>query len=291
VSDTQVDQPDLEPDVPEGDVGETTVPDSAPDTEPVEPSVEYLDIDDDLATKYVKVKVDGQEESVPLAEALQGYQRQADYTRSKQSLSEQQRQMQRDLQIAQAMQRDPGMAVQILAREAGVSVEDYLGMTPTQQRQAIEDNQEDEYVDPLERQIAEERNARLQLEQRLAQREADEVLRGAVNGLKQQFGIDDEQAREVVGAAYQLGLPPQMLPMVYQSMAFQKMSAEQQAHQEHATNQATEEQRRRAAAQASQQTIGQGASVNGVTGTPANQEFTNYRDAIMAAFDKHGDVA
>lgn len=290
MSDTQVDQPDLGAEGVEPDV-ETTAPDSAPDTEPAEPSIEYLEVDDDLANKYVRVKIDGQEEGVPLAEALQGYQRQADYTRSKQTLSQQRQEMQRDLQIAQAMQRDPGMAVQILAREAGVSVEDYLGMTPAQQQQAIADNQEDEYVDPLERQLAEERNARLALEQRISQREADEVLRGAVNGLKQQFSIDDEQAREVVSVAYNMGLPPQMLPMVYQSMAFQRMSAEQQARQEHATQQQTEDERRRAAATRAQQTIGQGQSANGVTGTPANQEFTNYRDAIMNAFETHGDIA
>lgn len=261
--------------------------DQQPVTESTEPEYEYLDIDDDLGSRYVRVPVDGEEQSVPLREALQGYQRQADYTRKTQEVARQREEAANALQLQRAFQANPGMTVQILADRAGMSVQEFLGLSTAQQQQQIA-AAEDEYIDPLEVALAQERQAREALEQRFLQREADEQLRQALTGLRQQFQIDDEQAREVVGVAYQMGLPPSMLPMVYQSMAFQRLQAQSAARQEDATNRQIEDARRQAAALASQGVISNGASVNGVQGTPANQEFTNYRDAIVAAFEQHG---
>jgi hypothetical protein len=49
---------------------------------------------EDNADRLVTVRVDGQEVVVPLSEALAGYQRQADYTRKTQEVSEQKKQIQ-----------------------------------------------------------------------------------------------------------------------------------------------------------------------------------------------------
>lgn len=247
---------------------------------PAEP--EYLDIDDATANRHVKVKVDGEEISVPLSEALQGYQRQAAFTRHSQQLAEQRREAEDALRLHQAMQQNPGLTIQVLASRAGMTIEQYLGLTP-QQQAAAQAEAEPEYDDPLEREIAVERQARLALEQRIAQREADDQLRGAVSGLQQQYGLNDDQIRAVVGQTMQMGLGIEMLPVVYQAMAFQ---AQQTAQQEHAAQQqATEAQRQEAAAQAAA-VVGNGTGVNGGSPTPANPSYSSYREAIEAAFNE-----
>jgi uncharacterized protein YeeX (DUF496 family) len=57
-----------------------------------EQEIEMLPVDE-FGEKYVSVQVNGEEVQVPLKEALSGYQRQADYTRKTQELSEQRRQV------------------------------------------------------------------------------------------------------------------------------------------------------------------------------------------------------
>lgn len=246
---------------------------------PAEP--EYLELDDSIANKHVRLKVDGEELSVPLSEALQGYQRQAAFTRHSQELAEQRREAEDALRLHQAMQQNPGLTIQILANRANMSVEEYLGLTPQQRADA--EAEPPEYADPLEREIATERQARLALEQRIAQREADEQLGRAVYGLQQSYGLNEEQVRAVVGQTMQMGLGIDFLPMVYQAMAFQAQhSAQAEAA---AQQQATEAERQAAAAQAAA-VVGSGTGVNGGSRTPANPSYSSYREAIEAAFDE-----
>lgn len=251
-------------------------------SEPEQQPVEYLEIDDELANRHVRVKVDGEEVSVPLREALQGYSRTQDYTQKTQALAEQRRQAEEAIVLQQALQTAPGLTVQILANRAGVSVEEFLGMTPAQQQQAIA---EPEYDDPLERALAEQVQRVSTLEQRLAQQEADRVLMDQVNGLKQRFQIDDNQVKEVVATAFQMGLPPQMLPMVYQSMAFQKLQAQQQARDEFSGMQNQQAQQRQAAAAAAGQVIGQGTGAVGTTTDRGGDGNMSLMDAINAAME------
>jgi len=163
-----------------------------------------------------------------------------------------------------------------------MTVEEYLGLTP-QQQAAAQAEAEPEYDDPLEREIAVERQARLALEQRIAQREADDQLRSAVTGLQQQYGLNDDQIRAVVGQTMQMGLGIEMLPMVYQAMAFQAQRSAQQ--ESTAQQQETETQRQAAAAQAAA-VVSNGTGVNGGSPTPANPSYSSYRDAIAAAYDE-----
>lgn len=260
--------------------GQAETPPAQPDASPPEPQYDYLDIDDSAASKYVKVKIDGQEQSVPLREALDGYQRQQVFTQKTQELAEQRRQNEDALRLHQAMQTNPGLTVQILANHAGMSVQDFLGLTPAEQAAAI---QEPEYDDPLEREIAQERAARQQLEQRFAQREADEQLARTVFGLQQQYGLNDDQIRAVVGTAMQMNLGVEYLPMVYQAMAFQ---AQQGAVLEQQQAQQAEEQRRQQAAQQAAAVVGNGASVTPGAPVAARNGYSTYREAIEAAYDE-----
>lgn len=262
---------------PEGQA-EAGVEQSAPEQQ----TVDYLDLDDAAYDRHVRVKVDGEEVSVPLREALQGYSRTQDYTQKTQALAEQRKQAEEALVLHQAMQAAPGLAVQILANRAGVSVEEFLGMTPAQQQAAAA---EPEYDDPLERALAVERQRVNTLEQRLAQQEADRILMDQVNGLKQRFQIDDNQVKEVVAQAFQLGLPPQMLPMVYQSMAFQRMQVQQQARDQFNGQQNLETQQRQAAAAAAAQMVSQGTGAVGTTTDRDSDGRMSLMDAINAAME------
>jgi hypothetical protein len=269
----------------ESDPGIATGPVESPPSQPEAPppaEPEYLELDDSLRSKHVKVKVDGEELSVPLDEALQGYQRQAAFTQHSQQLAEQRRQAEDAIRLHQAMQANPGLTVQILADHAGMSVEQYLGLQRAQAA-AQEAEQEPQFDDPLERELYQERQAREALEARFTQREADEHLQRAVFGLQQQYGLNDDQIRAVVGTAMQMNLGIEYLPLVYQSMAFQ---AQHSAQQTAAQQRATEEQQRQAAAAQAAAVIGNGTGVVGGGSAPVNAEYSSYREAIEAAFDE-----
>lgn len=256
---------------------------SASEPEPSPPpEPDYLDITDDLRSKHVRVKVDGEEISVPLDEALQGYQRQAAFTQHSQQLAEQRRQHEDAVRLHQAMQANPGLTIQVLAQHAGMTVDEYLGYQQGQQQQ-YEPEPEPEFDDPLERELYHERQAREALEARFTQRETDEYLARTVQGLRQQYGLNDDQLRAVVGTAMQMNLGIEYLPLVYQAMAFQgAYSAQQQAAQQRAT----EEQQRQAAAANAAALVGNGSSANGVTSAAPNAEYSSYRDAIAAAYEE-----
>ena len=247
-----------------------------------EPTYDFLEVDETTANKYVKVKVDGEEVSVPLNEALQGYSRESAATKRFQEASDMRKEAERAIRLQQAFQTDPGLTVQILAREAGVSVEEFLGMSPAQQQAAIDDAN-DQYVDPLERQIAEERQARLAIEERLAQRDADKRLQRAVGGLKQQYSATDEQVRSVVQQAMQMQLGVEAFPMIFQAMAYQayqQVSAQQTAGQEAETLRRQEAARRAAAV------VGTGSgAANTTTASPA-ATYSSIREAAAAAIDE-----
>jgi hypothetical protein len=259
------------------ELGQAESPPEQPESPP-EP--EYLEIDDSIAGKHVRVKVDGEELSVPLSEALQGYQRQAAFTQHSQQLAEQRREAEDALRLHQALAANPGLTIQILADRQGMSVEEYLGMQGRSPQQQAAAPSEPEFDDPLERELYQERLAREALERRVTQREADESLHRAVYGLQQQYGLNEEQVRAVVGHAMQMNLGIEYLPLVYQSLAFQAM---QQAQAEQ--RQQEDQQRQQAAAQAAS-IVGNGTGVVQGAPTPANVEYSSYRDAIAAAFDE-----
>ena len=266
---------------------ETTVGEGTPEVPPAEtPTYDYLEVDDP-SSKYVKVKVDGEELDVPLAEALSGYQRQADYTRSKQALAEERKQAEEAIQVYQAMQANPGLTMQVLASRAGVSVEEYLGMTPQQQQAATDAQSAPEFDDPLERELYETRQQVAEMQRQMQDQAADQHLRSVVNGLKEQYGVDDNEAREAVRLTASMKLGIDAIPLVYRAMAFDKMNVQQRAVNDSLTAQQQAEQQRQAAAAAAQQTIAPSQiSANGVTQAAPSEQPRTAREAIEMAFEE-----
>lgn len=259
---------------------------SQPEDAPVEPEYDYFD-PTEFGEKYVKVKVDGEEISVPLNEALQGYQRQASYTKKTQDLAAQRQEAEEALRLAQSVQANPGLTMQVLAARANMSVEEFLNLTPAQQQQVAADP-EPEYSDPFERALAEERQARMALQAKIEQREADEVLYRAIGGLQQQLGATEEDVRAVVGQALQMGVGPEMFPMIYQAQQYQKSLAVQQAQTQSQQQTAAAEQQRQAAARAAAQVVSSGSGVIGTTPVQVAGQPMTAAEAAAAALDSLG---
>ena len=136
-----------------------------------EAEIELLPVDE-FGDKYVSVQVNGEDVRVPLKEALSGYQRQADYTRKTQELSEQRRQVQFGAALQEALQSDPEKTLELLSQHYGInksiSVEEELDL------------------DPVEKQYR-------QLEQRVQafeQQKAMEELDRTVETLQSRYGSD-----------------------------------------------------------------------------------------------------
>ena len=165
-----------------------------------EREIELLPVDEH-GDKYVSVKVDGKEVLVSLTEALSGYQRQADYTRKTQELSEQRRQVQFGGALQEALQKDPTATLELLKQHYGVA-------------QSTSD--EELYADPVEKQY------RL-LEQRVMAFEQDKAmdeLQKTVEMLTKRYGADFD-ANEVVAKALALGSTD--LESVYKQVAFDRV--------------------------------------------------------------------
>jgi hypothetical protein len=158
----------------------------------------------EIGDKFVKLQVDGQDVIVPVKEALAGYQRQADYTRKTQELSEQRKQVQFASTLAESLQQDPAGTLQALNQHYGIK-------TPIQDQEV-----EEEYLDPAEKQL---RN----LEQRIAsfeQQKAMDELTRTIDSLQGKYG-DDFNADEVVAKALATGSND--LEAVFKQITFDKV--------------------------------------------------------------------
>ena len=113
---------------------------------------------DEYADKPVKLNVAGEEIDVPLKEALAGYQRQADYTRKTQELSEQRKQVQFGSALQEALQNDPKSTLELLKQHYGL-----------EEQQSSEDEL---LLDPVEKQYR-------QLESRMKAFEQEKAMRDA----------------------------------------------------------------------------------------------------------------
>jgi len=184
-------------------VGETTGVETG---EVDSPSYEYVDTSA-FDGKYVKVKVDGEELDVPFNEALQGYQRQADYTRKTQELASQREQFQFAQTLQQALESDPQGTLQVLSRHYGVAAAE----------QMVADAQPEtpQFDDPLEQRVWE-------AEQRLQQYEterANEQLQREISRLQSTY--EDFNPQEVVSAALRMGTTD--LEAVYKQTAYDRL--------------------------------------------------------------------
>jgi len=263
---------------PEAEAGDTEVEASEPNETAEEPSRQYVEIDDP-DNRYERVKVAGEELEVPYSELVKGYSREADYTRKAQALAQAREEADFGIRFQKAMEADPRTTLHILAQQYGLTVAE------AQQIQA--EQAEDQYVDPLEREIAQERQARLALEDRLSQREADEQLERHIAGLRNQFNPNDEDLRAVVGTAYEMGLGPEAFPMIYKTMQFDRIDARVRAHRAEQQRQQAETERRQAAATKASRVVSSGTGQgNGLTNQVDTGGSMTLREAIEAAFDQ-----
>jgi len=255
-----------------GDTGSEAV--EQPDEGGEEPSRQYVEIDDP-DNRFVRVRVDGEDVEVPFSEALRGYSREADYTRKAQAVAQQRQEAEFALNMQRALQANPEMTLRILAEQYGL-----MG-----QEQAQAPAEEEEYVDPLERALVEERRAREGLEARITQRETDEQLAHAIGGLQQQFNLSNDDINAVVTVAYEGGYGIEALPMIYKTMAFDRLAARvQQAR----AQQAEQQRRTQAKTQAGQVVSTRSNGSNGLTNQVDAGGNMTLREAIESAFEQHG---
>jgi hypothetical protein len=250
---------------PDLDVG-TTVDDGQPTDQPIEEAPKnYLDTDE-VADRYVRVTVDGQELEVPLKEALSGYSRQADYTRKTQELAQQRQQVEYALAVQRALQAQPAETIRLLSRQYGIQDQPPQSPPPPingWEQPSTTDDGDDEFMDPLERRINQTQRMVEQLAQAEQQRDADRRLNAAIGGLQTKFQADNSTIREVVGTALQAGMGPESFEMIYKNIAYDR---EQQARAAAMATRQAQEGQREAAKVSSQQLVGNGPSANGAGG-------------------------
>lgn len=261
---------------PIGETGSEAIEQPDDGGEP-EPPRQYVEIDDP-DNRFVRVKVDGEDVEVPFSEALKGYSREAHFTRNMQSVAQQRQEAEFGLNLQRALEANPEMTLQILAQQYGI----HVGQPP---QAPVEE--EVEYTDPLERALVEERRAREDLEHRITQKETDEQLERAVTGLRQQFNLSDEDLQQVIGVAYRNGYGIEALPMIYKTMAYDRLTARVQAARAEQERQQAETARRTAAKQQAGQVVSSGSGgANGLTNQVDAGGRMTLREAIEAAFDE-----
>ena len=157
---------------------------------------------DEYADKAVKLNVAGEEVDVPLREALAGYQRQADYTRKTQELSEQRKQVQFGTALQEALQNDPKSTLELLKQHYGL-----------EEQQSSEDEL---LLDPVEKQYRQLESRMKAFEQEKAMRELEKT----VESLSRKYG-DAFDADEVIAKALATG--NSNLEAVYKQTAFDRI--------------------------------------------------------------------
>jgi phosphopantetheinyl transferase (holo-ACP synthase) len=163
---------------------------------------------DEYADRKVKLPVAGEEIEVPLKEALSGYQRQADYTRKTQELSQERQQLQFAAAIQQALDSDPQSTIELLKEHYNLNE----GLS----------EEEDIFADPMERQYR-------QLESRIKsfeEQRAYEQLENNINSLQTKYG-EGFDANEVISKALATGTTD--LEGIYKQIAFDKIMNKEQA--------------------------------------------------------------
>jgi archaellum component FlaC len=190
----------------------------APDT-PVLSVEEYSDY-------RVPVKLDGEELQVPLSEAIAGYQRQADYTRKTQELSQQRQQFEFATALEAALQRDPAATIDMLSRHYGLSRQAVTDM--------VDNGESFEDLDPVEARYRELDNRIASFEEYQSKQQVEaEVAR-------LQAKYQDFNVQEVVTAALRTGSTD--LEGTYKQIAFDRMVSRQNAERQVAEQKAQAEQ-------------------------------------------------
>jgi len=171
----------------------------------IEPLTEEQDIFDtsEHNERFVRLQVDGEIITVPLKEALAGYQRQASYTRNSQALSDQRKSVEFAVTLQEALQNDTANTLRLLNQQYGQSIQPEVLV-------------EDEWLDPQEKQLK-ELSARLTS---FENQKATDDLTKTIDSLVSKYG-EDFNADDVVFKAMQQGSTD--LEAVFKQIAFDKI--------------------------------------------------------------------
>lgn len=179
-----------------------------------EPS--YFDLDK-YGSQVVKIKVDGQEQDVPLSELRNGYMRQEAFTQKTQSLAEERQQLEAARALATAYRQNPQDTVRFLAEQAGITLAQATAVAENAEHDSWSDEGavDDPRLAAIEQRFAE-----------LDHREARAELNRTLEALGSRYG-DDFVPNEVVSRAIEL--QSNDLEGVYKQIAFDRMMARQDA--------------------------------------------------------------
>ena len=201
------------------------------------------------------VKIDGEEQQVPLEELQNGYQRQADYTRKTQEIAVERERLQQAEAIVSALENDPSGTLQTLARSFNVDTFD--------QPQTNEDGYE---LDATEKKLVELENklAKQEQAQRVQQVERE------VDTLQEKYGEFDR--KELLNHALKHGIPN--LEAAYTHMRFNevKSTADKLTQEQEITN------KKREAA-----VVAPGGSTQSGTTPEPTPQVTSLREAFALA--------
>jgi hypothetical protein len=195
------------------------VDNSSADQETVaaEPEVPILSVDE-YADYRVPVKIGGEEQLVPITEALSGYQRQADYTRKTQEIAQLREEAEYGLNLARALEEDPSKTLailQMLHQDVDVAAA------------------EEELLDPQEKRL---RQVESFIEAQ-NQAELEAKVTRELDAYSSQYGLEPD---EVLQHALDLNLGVEQLDLAVRSLMFEK-SQIQAAVSEHEASQAAAE--------------------------------------------------
>jgi hypothetical protein len=251
-----------------------TTPVDAPDDGQAEGGIENLEEDifdvSEFADKHVVVKVDGEEVRVPLSEALAGYQRQADYTRKTQKLSQ-------ASALQSALEANPQATLQLLQQTYGVQAANQMVASATDEVDDVPEGWDMD--DPVARELMSLRSEFAELQRERMERQISETL----SGLKEKYGdLFDEQ--EVIQAAWQRQIQdPAQLEEVFRITAFDKFLARAQAGEQYASQRSAENAAREQAKAALGQVVSSGNGVPQVHAAPPVEQINSFEDAFNAA--------
>jgi hypothetical protein len=209
------------------------------------------------------VTVDGEELQVTLQEALQGYQRQSDYTRKTQEVASQRETLDSAARLAAALERDPQRTLEVLAQAYGVS----LGQAAEIAAETIEED-----PDPEEARL---RSFESFMQQQ-QEREAQAALDTKFVALHQKYG--DFEEPEFIEFALERGLTD--LDTAFSAWAFERLTTSKSRRE--AADREVEQRKAGAPPVAG----GRGVAAGAVTEGAAPP--TNIRDALRAALRQHG---
>jgi len=227
--------------------------------------------------RLVKVTINGQEQDVPVADLVNGYSRQSDYTQKTQALAAERQQLAEAEALWSALQSNPNDTLEYLASQYGLGGDADGG--------EYDEDGYDQFgnFDPrLDEAYA-------ALDARLApfeQWQAEQTLRQTLNGLGEQYGADFNP-KEVLEVALQQDRVD--LENVAKEVMFDKIFARMQGQkQAEAAGVAETQQRQAAAAQAG--VVSSGGSAAGVADASAAPPHNlSIAEAMDLAVQQHGE--